>query len=52
MQRATQKIADALEDMISAAPEQWYSFKPIWPQSSAEKDALERRALTQTRAAA
>ncbi|HEY7023726.1 MAG TPA: lysophospholipid acyltransferase family protein [Candidatus Limnocylindrales bacterium] len=44
MHRATQKIADALEDMISAAPEQWYSFKPIWPETQAEKEALAQRA--------
>jgi KDO2-lipid IV(A) lauroyltransferase len=43
VQRATQLIADALEDMIATAPEQWYSFKPIWPQTQAEKDALAAR---------
>ncbi len=43
MQRATQAIADALEDMIAAAPYQWYSFKPIWPDTKAEKDALAAR---------
>ena len=43
MQRATQLIADAIEDMVAAAPEQWYSFKPIWPQTQAEKDALAAR---------
>jgi KDO2-lipid IV(A) lauroyltransferase len=46
MQRATQKIADALEDMISIAPEQWYSFKPIWPETEAEKHALAARAAS------
>jgi len=45
MQRATQKIADALEDMISTAPEQWYSFKPVWPATKAEKEALGARAV-------
>jgi phosphatidylinositol dimannoside acyltransferase len=40
MQRATQKVADAVEDMIATAPEQWYSFKPIWPETQAEKDEL------------
>ena len=34
------QIADAIEDMISAAPDQWYSFKPVWPDTKAEKDAL------------
>lgn len=43
MQRATQAIADAIEDMIATAPEQWYSFKPIWPETQAEKDALAAR---------
>jgi len=46
LQRATQKIADALEDMISTAPEQWYSFKPVWPETQAEKEALAARALS------
>ena len=31
LQRATQAIADALAETIRPAPEQWYSFKPIWP---------------------
>jgi len=44
LQRATQAIADALEDMVSAAPEQWYTFKPIWPATRAERDELARRA--------
>src|SRR3954471_4509416 len=44
LQRATQQIADALEDMISTAPEQWYSFKPMWPATGEEKDALAQRA--------
>lgn len=46
LQRATQKIADALEEMISTAPEQWYSFKPVWPDTAAEKEALAARAMT------
>ncbi len=33
---ATQRIADALERTIAAAPEQWYSFKPIWPDEPDE----------------
>lgn len=33
---ATQRIADALERTIAAAPEQWYSFKPIWPDEPGE----------------
>jgi KDO2-lipid IV(A) lauroyltransferase len=43
--RATQAMADALEASIAAAPEQWYSFKPIWPSTAEESAELERRAL-------
>ena len=46
---ATQKVADALEDMISVAPEQWYSFKPVWPDTQAEKDELAARAAAMER---
>jgi len=42
--RATQRIADELAEAIAAAPEQWYSFKPMWPDSAEESAALERRA--------
>ncbi|HEY4189493.1 MAG TPA: hypothetical protein VGM28_03650 [Candidatus Limnocylindrales bacterium] len=45
IQRATQRIADALEATIAAAPEQWYSFKPMWPDDPAEALALEARAM-------
>ncbi len=44
LQRATQRIADALEATVRAAPEQWYSFKPLWPPDEAEAAALEQRA--------
>ena len=44
LQRATQAMADALAATIATAPEQWYSFKPIWPASVAEAEDLERRA--------
>jgi KDO2-lipid IV(A) lauroyltransferase len=44
LQRVTQQIADALEANVGAAPEQWYSFKPIWPATAAEAADLERRA--------
>ncbi len=37
---ATQQIADALERTIGAAPEQWYSFKPIWPDEPDEVTRL------------
>ena len=41
---ATQAISDALEDMIADAPDQWYTFKPMWPTSATEIAELERRA--------
>lgn len=44
LQRATQAMADALASTISTAPEQWYSFKPIWPAGAAEAADLEQRA--------
>jgi hypothetical protein len=44
IQRATQEIADALAATIEAAPEQWYSFKPIWPASEEEAVELAHRA--------
>jgi phosphatidylinositol dimannoside acyltransferase len=45
IQRATQAVADALEATIAAAPEQWYSFKPLWPATEAEQAALAERAV-------
>ena len=44
LQRATQAIADALQREIAVAPEQWYSFKPMWPDDPAEQDVLAARA--------
>ena len=44
LQRATQAMADALEATVAAAPDQWYSFKPIWPADPEEIADLERRA--------
>jgi lauroyl/myristoyl acyltransferase len=44
LQRATQAVADALQATIAAAPDQWYSFKPLWPESEAEQAALAERA--------
>jgi KDO2-lipid IV(A) lauroyltransferase len=44
LQRASQAMADALADAIRGAPEQWYSFKPLWPAGAAEAADLERRA--------
>jgi KDO2-lipid IV(A) lauroyltransferase len=42
--RVTQAIAAALEDMVAEAPEQWYTFKPMWPAGASESAALEARA--------
>jgi lauroyl/myristoyl acyltransferase len=44
IQRATQELADALGATIGAAPEQWYSFKPIWPPTEEEAAELADRA--------
>ncbi|HLE79229.1 MAG TPA: hypothetical protein VI687_02440 [Candidatus Limnocylindrales bacterium] len=44
LQRATQLMADAFAAAIGPAPEQWYSFKPMWPADPAEGEALARRA--------
>jgi len=46
IQRATQAVADALERMVAAAPEQWYTFKPVWPATQVEEARLEARART------
>ena len=32
------------QSTIAAAPDQWYSFKPIWPATAEEAADLERRA--------
>jgi hypothetical protein len=37
-------MADALATTIGSAPEQWYSFKPMWPSTAAAATDLERRA--------
>jgi KDO2-lipid IV(A) lauroyltransferase len=44
LQRATQAMADDLAATIAAAPDQWYSFKPMWPATEEEAADLERRA--------
>jgi phosphatidylinositol dimannoside acyltransferase len=46
IQRATQAIAAALERTIGSAPEQWYNFKPLWPETAAESERLRLRAAT------
>ncbi len=42
--RATQAVADAIQRVIAAAPDQWYSFKPMWPETEAEAAELATRA--------
>lgn len=37
--RATQELADALGAVIAEAPDQWYMFRPVWPQTEAERVA-------------
>jgi phosphatidylinositol dimannoside acyltransferase len=44
LQRATQAVADALAETIAAAPDQWYSFKLMWPPTEEEAAELEARA--------
>jgi lauroyl/myristoyl acyltransferase len=41
---ASQAVADALERMVAVAPEQWYTFKPMWPQSAEDEEELASRA--------
>lgn len=35
--RATQAVADALGGVIAEDPGQWYMFRPVWPQTDAER---------------
>jgi len=35
--RATQALADELGEVIREDPSQWYMFRPIWPQTDAER---------------
>jgi lauroyl/myristoyl acyltransferase len=44
LQRATQAMADGFAASIAPAPDQWYSFKPLWPLDPAQSDALAARA--------
>lgn len=44
LQRATQAMADNLAAVVGQAPEQWYSFKPMWPASEEAARDLEHRA--------
>ena len=46
--RATQALADALGSVITEDPGQWYIFRPVWPQTDAER-ASARSALEAAR---
>ncbi|MBA2631936.1 MAG: lysophospholipid acyltransferase family protein [Chloroflexi bacterium] len=46
--RATQAVADALSSVIAEDPGQWYMFRPVWPQTDAER-AQAREALAAAR---
>ena len=36
--RATQAVADALSSVIAEDPGQWYMFRPVWPQTDADRE--------------
>jgi KDO2-lipid IV(A) lauroyltransferase len=40
--RATQAVADELGAVIAADPGQWYMFRPVWPQTDADRDHATR----------
>jgi KDO2-lipid IV(A) lauroyltransferase len=46
--RATQAIADALSAVIAEDAGQWYMFRPVWPQTDADRSQA-RRALEAAR---
>ena len=46
--RATQQLADELASVIREDPGQWYMFRPVWPQTDADRDWA-RRALDAAR---
>lgn len=46
--RATQALADALGAVIAEDPGQWYMFRPVWPETDAER-AEARAALEAAR---
>jgi lauroyl/myristoyl acyltransferase len=37
MYRATQALADELGSVIADNPDQWYMFRPVWPQADADR---------------
>jgi KDO2-lipid IV(A) lauroyltransferase len=48
LHRATQALADELGEVIATDPGQWYMFRPVWPQTDAER-AQARAALEAAR---
>jgi KDO2-lipid IV(A) lauroyltransferase len=40
--RATQALADELSAVIAEDPGQWYMFRPVWPQTDADRDRAAR----------
>jgi len=48
IQRATQAVADAISSVIAEDPGQWYMFRPVWPQTDADR-ARARDALAAAR---
>jgi KDO2-lipid IV(A) lauroyltransferase len=37
MYRATQQLADELGQVLAEDPGQWYMFRPVWPETDAER---------------
>ena len=48
LHRATQLVADALSQVLAEDPGQWYMFRPVWPQTEADR-AHARAALEAAR---
>jgi KDO2-lipid IV(A) lauroyltransferase len=48
LHRASQALADALGGVIAQDPGQWYMFRPVWPQTDADR-ARARKALAAAR---
>ena len=46
--RATQAVADELSAVLGEDPGQWYMFRPVWPQTDADR-ARARQALAAAR---
>lgn len=44
-QLLTQRIYDALEAIIRETPDQWYMFRPFWPEQATEASGEERAGM-------